>query len=33
MQVLSEQLKELGDTAAKTAMDSVKTPPKGSPSS
>ncbi len=33
MQVLSEQLKELGDTAAKTAMDSVKTPPKGSLSS
>ncbi|MFY9625804.1 MAG: phasin family protein [Rhodoplanes sp.] len=29
MQVLSEQVKELGETATKTAMESVKTPNKG----
>ena len=29
MQVLSEQVKDLGETATKTAMESVKTPNKG----
>jgi phasin len=29
MQVLSEQVKDLGETATKTAMGSVKTPSKG----
>ena len=29
MQVLSEQVKDLGETATKTAMESVKTPGKG----
>jgi phasin len=29
MQVLSEQVKDLGETATKTAMESVKTPSKG----
>ncbi len=29
MQVLSEQVKDLGETATKNAMDSVKSPTKG----
>jgi hypothetical protein len=29
MQVLSEQVKDLGETATKTAMESVKAPGKG----
>jgi phasin len=33
MQVLSEQVKDLGETATKTAMESVKTPGKGGLSS
>lgn len=29
MQALSEQIKDLGETATRTAMDSVKAPPRG----